>query len=150
MCSARLDRLAPNKLPIKNMIMRGLAAILVAVGVGYVIYTYSLKKLPTSDTGTAATQAISLTGVRADLLQIAQAERENIALNSKCDSVQDMISSRILRLTEAGRAGYTYEVSCGGGAEFQVVARHAPAPEGSTIRYPTLSIDSSMQLHEIQ
>jgi hypothetical protein len=144
------DGLARSQAARKNILMRGLAALVVAVGVGYVIYTYSLKKLPTSDAGTAATQAISLTGVRADLLQIAEAERANIALNSKCDSVEDLISSGGLRLAAPGRAGYTYEVSCGSGAEFQVVARHAPAPEGSTIRYPTLSIDSSMQLHEIQ
>jgi hypothetical protein len=134
----------------ENEIMRSLAYLLVALGVGYFLYQYSLKKLPTSDAGTAATQAISLTGVRSDLLQIAQAERTNIALNSSCSSVDDMISSGSLRMVQAGRAGYTYEVKCMGGAEFQVVARHAPAPAGSSIRYPTLAIDSTMQLQEIQ
>ena len=130
--------------------MRSLASLLVAVGVGYFIYQYSMKSLPTTDASTAATQAISLTGVRSDLLQIAQAERANIALNSKCDSVEDMITSGSLRMVRAERAGYSYQISCMGGAEFQVVARHAPAPEGSSIRYPTLAIDSTMQLQEIQ
>jgi hypothetical protein len=130
--------------------MRSLASILVAVCVGYFIYQYSLKKLPTSDAGTAATQAISLTGVRADLLQIAEAERDNIALNSKCSSMDELISSGALKLVGPERAGYRYEISCMGGAQFQVVARHAPAPEGSSIRYPALAIDSTMQLQEIQ
>ncbi len=130
--------------------MKSLASLLVAVAVGYFIYTYSLKKLPTSDAGTAATQAIALTGVRADLLQIAQAERSNIALNSKCSSLDELISSGSLGMVQPGRGGYTYEISCMGGAEFQVVARHAPAPEGSSIRYPALAIDSTMQLQEIQ
>ena len=130
--------------------MKSLAYLLVAIGVAYFIYQYSLKKIPTSMEGTAATQEISLTGVRADLLQIAQAERENIALNSKCSSVDELITAGSLRMTQPERAGYAYEVSCKGGSEFQVVARHAPAPEGSPIRYPTLAIDSSMQLQEIQ
>jgi len=124
--------------------------LLVAVGVGYAIYQYSLKQMPVSDAGTAATQAITLTGVRADLLQIAQAERSNIALNSKCSSVEEMISSGALKMVQAERSGYAYEVSCLVGAEFQVTARHAPAPEGSSIRYPTLAIDTTMQLREIQ
>ncbi len=129
--------------------MRSLIYLLVAVGVGYFIYQYSLKKLPTSDAGTVATQEITLTGVRSDLLQIAQAERANIALNTTCSSVEEMISSGALHMVQSGRAGYTYEVKCMRGAEFQVVARHAPAPEGSSIRYPTLAIDSSIQLQEI-
>jgi hypothetical protein len=124
--------------------------LLVVVAVGYFIYQYSLKKLPTSDMGTAATQEITLTGVRADLLQIARAERTYIVMNSKCAGVEELIASDSLRMVEPGRGGYKYEVNCLGGAEFRVVARHAPAPEGSSIRYPALAIDSSMQLGEIQ
>lgn len=130
--------------------MKSLVYLLVAVGVAYFIYQYSLKKLPTSSAGTAATQEISLTGVRADLLQIAQAERDNIALNSNCASMQELISSGALKLVQPERAGYVYEIACKSGAEFQVTARHAPAPEGSPIRYPVLAIDSAMQLQEIQ
>jgi len=130
--------------------MKPLAYLLVAAGVAYFIYAYSLKRMPTSTTGTAPTQEISLTGVRADLLQIAQAERGNIALESKCASLDELISSGSLSMTQPGRAGYTYEITCKGGDQFQVVARHAPAPEGSSIRYPTLAIDSLMQVQEIQ
>jgi hypothetical protein len=114
------------------------------------VYEFYLKKMPTTDAGTAPTQAISLTGVRADLLQIAQAERGNLALNSTCVSLDDLVSSGSLSMSRSGREGYTYEVSCTGGVEFQVVARHASAPEGSPIRYPTLAIDSLMEVREIQ
>jgi hypothetical protein len=130
--------------------MRSLVYLLVVVAVGFFIYQYSLKKLPTSDVGTTATQEITLTGVRADLLQIARAERSYIVLNSKCSSVEELIASDSLRMVEPGRGGYKYEVTCLEGAEFRVVARHPPAPEGSSIRYPALAIDSSMQLGEIQ
>ena len=79
-------------------------------GVAFGVYYYfSLKKMPTTDEGTAATQAISLTGVRSDLLQIAQAERGNIALNSKCVSLDELISSGALTVSRKERDGYTYK-----------------------------------------
>jgi len=70
-------------------------------------------------------------------------------LNSNCSSVEELIATDSLKMVESGRGGYKYEVNCLAGAEFRVVARHAPAPEGSSIRYPALVIDSSMQLSEI-
>ncbi len=130
--------------------MRALALLLVAALILFGVYEFYLKKMPTTDAGTASTQAISLTGVRMDLLQIAQAERGNLASNSKCASLDELISSDSLNMSRSGRDGYTYEINCRGGADFQVVARHAPAPEGSPIRYPALAIDSEMQVSEIQ
>jgi len=132
------------------VVMRPLTYLVVALGALYFLYQYSLKKMPLSDSGTAATQAISLTGVRADLLQIAEAERVNIAQNSQCLSLDQLISSGGMGMTRATRDGYSYEVQCSGAAEFQVVARHAPAPQGSGIRYPTLMVDTSMDVREIQ
>jgi len=134
----------------KNGGMRAFALVLVAALILFGVYEFYLKKMPTTDAGTASTQAISLTGVRMDLLQIAQAERGNLASNSKCASLDELISSDSLNMSRSGRDGYTYEINCRGGADFQVVARHAPAPEGSPIRYPTLAIDSEMQVSEIQ
>ena len=130
--------------------MRALLSIVVAAGIAYAIYQYSLKKLPVSEAGTSATQAISLTGVRADLLQIAEAERANIAMNGQCASMSDMLSSGAMSMIRAERDGYTYEIKCSDASDFQVVARHDPAPQGSSIRYPTLAIDSSMDVREIQ
>ena len=130
--------------------MRALALVLVAALIVFGVYEFYLKKMPTTDAGTASTQAISLTGVRMDLLQIAQAERGNLALNSKCASMDELISAGSLNMARPERDGYSYEVTCLSGADFQVVARHAPAPERSPIRHPTLAIDSSMQVREIQ
>jgi len=134
----------------KNEVMRPLAYLVVALGAVYFLYQYSLKRMPVSDSGTAPTQAIALTGVRADLLQIAQAERANIAQNGQCASMPEMLSSGAMSMNKPGRDGYTYEINCSGAADFQVVARHAPAPAGSSIRYPTLAIDSLMEVREIQ
>jgi len=133
-----------------NTGMRALLSLAVAVGIAYAIYQYSLKRLPVSDAGTSATQAISLTGVRADLLQIAQAERANIATNGQCASLPEMLSFGAISMNRTERDGYAYEIKCSGAADFQVVARHDPAPQGSSIRYPTLAIDASMDIREIQ
>jgi hypothetical protein len=129
--------------------MRAFALVLVAAIILFGIYQFYLKKMPTTDEGTAPTQAISLAGVRADLLQIAQAERANIALNSKCASLEELISTGELAMDRRTRDGYTYQVNCSE-ADFQVIAEHPPAGAGSGIRYPKLAIDASMQVQEIQ
>jgi hypothetical protein len=102
--------------------MRALALVLVAALILFGVYQFYLKKMPTTDA----------------------------ALSSNCASLDEMISSGSLSMPRSGRDGYTYEVNCRGGADFQVVGRHAPAPEGSPIRYPTLAMDSSLQVSEIQ
>jgi len=128
--------------------MRPLAGVLVAAAIFFGIYHFYLKKMPTSDEGTAPTQAISLTGVRGDLLQIAQAERGYIATNGHCATLDELVSSTSLSMSRSERDGYTYSVECSGG-DFTATARHVPAPAGSPIRYPNLAIDASMQVHEV-
>jgi len=129
--------------------MRPLVGLLIGAALLFVVYHFYLQKMPTTDSGTAPTQAISLTGVRSDLLQIAQAERGYIASNGHCTPLDELVSSNNLSMTRTGRDGYLYTVECSGG-EFTASARHLPAPAGSPIRYPNLAIDSTMDLHEIE
>jgi len=128
--------------------MRALALLLVFSALLLGAYFFYLKKLPTTDSGTTATQAISLTGVRSDLLQIAQAERAYVASNGSCASLPDLISSNSVVMTRTERDGYSYSLECSG-TEFNATARHAPAPAGSPIRYPNLAVDQNMQVHEV-
>ena len=127
--------------------MKLLASIVVAAAVVYLVFHYYFQKMPTTDEGTAPTQAIPLTGVRMDLLEIAKAERSYIALNSRCASLDELVSSGVLSVPHTGRDGYTYSVECSG-RDFKVSARHQPAPAGSPIRYPNLDIDANMQVSE--
>src|SRR5260370_35253379 len=102
-----------------------------------------------AEEGTPATPDSSRTGVPSALLQNDQAERVYIVANGACASLRELISSNSLSMTPTERDGYSYAVECSG-AGFSVAARHLPAPAGSPIRYPNLSIDSSMQVHEIE
>ena len=128
--------------------MRPLAGILVAAALLLVVYYFYLKKLPTTDEGTASTQAISLTGVRTDLMHIAQAERTFTATNGHCASLDELISTNSVSMSRPERDGYVYTLSCSG-EEFTITARHAPAPAGSPIRYPNLAIDQSMEVRGV-
>lgn len=133
----------------ENPGMRALAVLLVAAALLMGAYYFYVKKLPTTDEGTASTQAISLTGVRSDLLQIAQAERAYIVANGACATLAELTSSNALAMAKSGRDGYSYSVECSGG-DFSAIARHAPAPAGSSVRYPNLVIDQGMQVHEVK
>jgi hypothetical protein len=130
--------------------MKSLVGLLVALAISGGIYFFYFKKMPTSDAGTAPTQAISLTGVRMDLMQMANAERTFEASSGRCASLEELSSSSTMNLSRSERDGYTYEVRCGQGSQFSIIASHAPAPADSPIRYPTLAIDQSMQVGEVQ
>jgi len=129
--------------------MRFLIGVLVGAALLFVVYHFGLLRLPATDEGTAATQAVSLTGVRMDLLQIADAEHGYIAVNGECVSLDKLISTQSISLTRTERDGYSYKIECSGNG-FTATARHRPAPAGSSIRYPNFSIDSSLELKEIE
>ena len=128
--------------------MRSLAMLIVAVAIGFGVYHLYLKQLPVSEAGTAPTQSITIAGVKGDLLQIAQAERAEIASNSRCSTIDELISSGALAMKRHERDGYRYTATCTG-QEFQITAEHDPAPSGSSIRYPIFQIDSLMQVREV-
>jgi hypothetical protein len=129
--------------------MKSLVGLLVTAGLLVGIYVLYLKRMPTVAEGTAPTQAISLTGVQMDLLQIAKAEHNSIAVDGRCSSLEELISSGSMSLSRTERDGYSYSIDCSGN-DFTVTARHAPAPAGSPIRYPNYAIDQSMQVRELQ
>ncbi|GAC1667557.1 MAG: hypothetical protein NVS9B4_23430 [Candidatus Acidiferrum sp.] len=132
---------------LQTALMRALFSLVVVAALAVAAYYFFLKKMPLSDDGTASTQAITLTGVRADLLQLAQAERGFIASNGHCASLDELVSSNSLTMSRFERDGYSYSIDCS--SEFSVVARHAPVPQGTSIRYPVLAIDQTMQVHEV-
>jgi hypothetical protein len=141
--------LALRALCRQNQPMRALASLLVAaLLVGGIYYVY-VRRMPAAAPGTAPTQAISLTGVKSDLLAIGQAERLFIIQSGHCGSLEELVSSGALAFSRPGRDGYDYAVECSG-ADFTITARHpAPPPAGVTgVRYPTMTLDQTMEFHE--
>jgi hypothetical protein len=128
--------------------MKGLVGLLMALLIAGGIWYFYTKRMPTTDAGTASTQAINLTGVRMDLLQMAQAERAYIASSGHCGSLEELSSSGAMNLSRTERDGYSYAVKCSDGTDFSIVAHHAPAPPDSPIRYPILAVDQNMQVGE--
>ena len=136
--------------PRHTALMKAFVGLLIAALISGGIYFFYFRAMPSTDAGTAPTQAISLTGVRMDLLQIAKAERQFIASNGHCGGLDDLTSSGTMNLARTERDGYSYEVKCGDANDFAVMARHAPAASDSPIRYPILVIDQNMQVGEVQ
>ncbi len=129
--------------------MKILVSLLVTAGFLFGVYILYLKRIPTVAEGTVATQAISLTGVKMDLLQIAKAERNSIGVDGHCMNMDELLASGSMSLSRPERDGYAYTVECSG-SDFTVTARHAPAPENAGFRYPTMMIDQSMQAREVE
>jgi len=129
--------------------MKPFAGILATVGFLFGIYLLYIKRIPTVAEGTASTQAINLTGVKMDLLQIAKAERNSIAVDGRCLSIDELLTSGSMSLSRPERDGYSYSVDCST-SDFTVTARHAAAPAGSPIRYPAYQMDQTMQVREIE
>src|SRR5260370_8965444 len=107
--------------------MRALALLLVVAAIVGGIYFYSIKKMPTTDAGTAPTQAISLTGVRMDLTQIAQAERTYIASNGHCVALDELSPSGTVNFARPEHQGYTYPLRFAEGRDSPVVPPHPSA-----------------------
>ncbi len=143
-----LSTLATGAKRRQNFSMRGLVTILLGAALVFGIYHFYFKKMPTTDEGTAPTQAISLIGVREDLLLIAHAENNYVSQNGHCVSLDELISSETLAMSHPERDGYRYSIACSG-SEFTVTARHAPAAAGSPIRYPNFAIDQAMETREV-
>jgi hypothetical protein len=64
-------------------------------------------------------------------------------------SMDELLTSGSTSMSRPEREGYTYSVECSGN-DFTATARHAPAPAGSSIRYPNMVIDQSMQVREVE
>ena len=125
---------------------RNFVALLLSLLIVAGIYFYYFRREPTTPKDTPLAQAISTTAAQSDLLLIANSERQFIAQNDHCASLDELISSGTLSLSRPERDGYTYSVECSGTA-FTVFARHAPASPGG-VRYPTLSVDQTLQVRQ--
>jgi len=126
--------------------MRALVGLILAVVVGFLVYRFYLAPVQPGGPATAATQSITLTGVKNDLNAIAQAERLYLAQYNTYATLDELESKGLLRIVPRGREGYTYDVQVGGNT-FTVTARHTGDTGG--VHWPTLVIDQTMNIRQI-
>jgi hypothetical protein len=124
--------------------MRALVGLLIAVAIAFAAYKLYLSKAVPEGEGQVATQAINTTGVKNDLIAIAQAERAYVAQNGRYASLEELVSSGALSMTRPGRDGYEYSVETSASG-FTVTARYTRASE---LRYPAYVIDQTMQIRQ--
>src|SRR5258707_11761980 len=107
--------------------MKILVSLLVTTGFLFGVYILYLKRIPTVAEGTVATQAISLTGVKMDLLQIAKAERSSIGVSGHFMTIDELLASGSISLLRPERDGYSFSVECSGNGFF-LIACHPSVP----------------------
>ncbi|HTD23642.1 MAG TPA: hypothetical protein VK738_13375 [Terriglobales bacterium] len=119
----------------------GLIGLLIVLVVGAYIYTQQTKS---SSMGTGNPRAvIDITGVKMDLLHMAQAERAFFARENHYASLEDLHASGDLTVFQNHRGPYTYSVSFTDNS-FRITATYSgpPNPEAAS----SLSIDENMQV----
>lgn len=119
----------------------GLIGVLIAAAIGFYLYT---QQAQTASQGTAnPRQTIDVTGVKSDLIAIAQAERRYFATEGRYAPIDELRTHGDISLPTNGRGPFTYsaEVSETG---FRIVATYAGAPGAGAAQ--NLSIDETMQI----
>lgn len=132
--------------------MFGVLGLLITAAVGVGIYSYTLKQAAPAP-GMAVTQNISLTGVKMDLVSIAQAERLYYTQNGSYTDLQTLASNGTMNITRTNRDGYTYSAEASGNS-FTVTATYSAPPVSNPSgvtppHFPTFTVDQSMEVHQI-
>ncbi|MDE3171210.1 MAG: hypothetical protein KGL75_13800 [Acidobacteriota bacterium] len=128
--------------------MRGAGAVvglLVAVLIGAFTYKLYFEKSAAAGGTSTPAQTIDVTGVKMDLLAIAQAERAYQAQYGSYGSTDDLVSSGAMSLRKSGRDGYTYDVNASTDS-FQAVAHCVSDARPGCVNYsidPTMTVQTA-------
>ena len=120
----------------------GFIGLLVVVAAG--MYIYSRQATAVSPDGSAQAGprgTIDLAGVKTDLLSIANAERSHFALDGKYISLDELISSGELKMTNPGRGPYHYSTETTSSG-FRAIATNGGPPTPGLPQI--ISVDETM------
>lgn len=119
----------------------GLLGLVVALAIGAYVYSRHVQSL--SPAGTSNIRAnVDMTGIRGDLLALANAERRHFATEAKYVSLDDLISAGDISDSRKSRGPYTYAIDFTE-TTFRVSATCAGDPQPGMPR--VLSIDDKME-----
>ena len=122
---------------------RGVAllGLVIALGIGYFIYQQQITRTTVKEA--PPKQLIDTTGVRSDLLAIAQAERLQLASSGSYATLEQLEEDGALTFSVVNRRGYQYVAEVHGAKHFRITATPTdPAKQG----WPVFSIDETMQI----
>ena len=109
-----------------------------------------LKRMAIDYDGTTISQAITLAGVRRQMVRIADAEREYIIANQEgCVPIEQLMDEDKLDAGSDKRAGYTFSIQCSD-PDFTVVGVHGPMPRGSHLRFPNLVLGPDSKFRKLK
>ena len=121
-----------------------IAGVLIALGVGYYVYSASLRDAAKGTGGATPQQTIDMTDVRSNLMNIAQAERLYVTNHGTYGTIEELRADGSPAIGADVR-GYAFSASTNGAQSFIVTAAPIdPARPGQ----PTLVIDDSMQIQQ--
>jgi hypothetical protein len=121
----------------------GLLSVVISMAVVYYLY---LSQIPRTASGQLQPrQQIDLTGVKKDLLSMAQAERIFAATNGSYGSIEQLQADGSLTFSGSQRRGYQYEAIVEGAAKFKIIAKPVDAEKKD---WPTLAIDETMEIRQ--
>jgi len=121
-------------------------ATLVVLAAGMYLYMREAQSSSSAAGVSNPKAAINITGVRNDLLSIAQAERRYYVLEGKYASLDELISSNSLSVARQ-RVPYSYEVDVTGSSFRVVASRSGDDASGAPAE---LSVDENMQFSQSQ
>jgi hypothetical protein len=116
-------------------------SVVIVLAAGMYIYSRQAQDSSALAGATNPKAAINITGVRNDLVSIAQAERRYFASEGKYASLDEMVSTNYISVARQ-RPPYTYDVEIGSGG-FRVVATRSGDNVGGTPA--ELSVDENME-----
>ena len=119
----------------------GFISLLIVLCVGAWLYTRQAKSVMPEGAGNVRS-VVDVTGVKNDLLAIANAERSQFALEGRYLPLDELRSKGIINLPRSGRGDYTYSVDVGE-ADFRVVASYSGPARAAP---QTISIDQTMEI----
>jgi len=120
----------------------GFLSVVIAMGVVLYLYAHQAHSDSAAAGASNPKTAINITGVRTDLITIAQAERGYFALQGKYASLDELISSRSIAVARQ-RPPYSYDVEISSGG-FRVTATRSGDDASGTPAQ--LSVDENMSI----
>jgi hypothetical protein len=117
-----------------------IGGLLIALGVGYVLYSRSLTSAGV--TQAPPQQTIDVTDIRANLLTIAQAERIYLVAHGTYGTVDQLNQDGPPMMVTENR-GYVFNAEPNGAQSFKVTATPT---DPNKVGWPTLTIDETMMV----